>query len=98
LPDTEQFGRFGLFQAVALQDRVDLEDQLRLDEVFLGVRHTDVLEDIPPANFVSLPRHAVPLSSLLSNAIRSASWSRLLINSMSLFGVLRPVFDFFWKT
>ena len=37
LADAEQGGGFDLFQAALFHDRIDLEDQLRLDEVFLGV-------------------------------------------------------------
>src|SRR5271165_141573 len=93
LTDAKQIGSLHLFQTAILHDRVDLEYKLRLDQMLLRIRHTDVLEHIAASGFVSL----LVGHGCISLAICSASRSRCLISSMSRRGVSRPVFDFFWK-
>jgi hypothetical protein len=93
LADSEQADGLHLFEAASFQDGVNLEYQLRLDQMLFRVRHTDVLEHIAASEFVSL----LVTHGFLPLAIRSASRSRCLINSMSWRGVSRPVFDFFGK-
>src|SRR5260370_871532 len=78
-----------LFQAALFHDRIDLENQLCLDEVFFGIGQAKVFEDIAASDFVSLLAHIVSLE--ICSAWRSRCW----INSMSRRGVSRPVFDFF---
>ena len=65
LADAKKIGRFDLLQATIFHDLVDLEDQLCLDKVLLGIRHADIFEHVPAAGFVSLFRHgslSVPIS------------------------------------
>src|SRR6266567_1519268 len=93
LRDAEQLAGLDLFQLPILEDGVDFVDELRLDQMLLGVRQAEVFEDIAAAGFILLLSHySVPF------AICSASRSRCSINSMSRRGVARPVFDFFWNT
>ena len=44
LGHAEQLARFDLLQAAILENSVDFVDELRLDQVLFGVRHTQVLE------------------------------------------------------
>jgi hypothetical protein len=92
LADAEQRGRFDLFQAAPFHERVNLEDKLRLDEVFLCIWQAEILKHVPAPSFVSFLAHTA-----FSFAICSASRNLCLINSMSRRGVSRPVFDFFWN-
>jgi hypothetical protein len=45
--DPEKIGSLNLLQPAIFHDRVDLENELRLDQVFFGIRDADILEDIP---------------------------------------------------
>src|ERR1051326_7865233 len=92
LRDAEHFTSLNLFQAPLLHDAVDLEHELRLDQVLLGVGHADVLEHVTAADFISLFTH-----DFLALAICSASRKRWFTRSMSRRGVSRAVLDFFWK-
>jgi hypothetical protein len=92
LLDAKKIGRLDLFQAAMLQYAVDLENELRFDQVLFGIRQAEVRENIPASGFVCFLPH-----SSFSFAIRSASRRRRFINSMSMRGVSRPLFDFFWK-
>jgi hypothetical protein len=55
--DPEKIGSLNLFQAANFHDRVDLENEPRLYQVLFGIRHTDILEDIPVPGLVSLLPH-----------------------------------------
>lgn len=55
--DVEERGGLGLFEASALQDSVDLEDELRLDQVLFGVGDAEVLEDVSASDFVPILFH-----------------------------------------
>ena len=93
LANSEQLGSFHLLEAASFQDCVNLENQLCLNLMLLGVRHTDVLKDIIASNLMALfAAHCCP-----PLAICSASRNLCLINSMSRPGVCLPLFDFFWK-
>jgi hypothetical protein len=94
--DAEKISSFDLFQTTISDDCVDFENELRLDQVLLGIWQADLLkyvrapvEHIPARGLVFLPH------VLLSFAMRSASRRRRLINSMSGRAVSRPLFDFF---
>jgi hypothetical protein len=50
--DSEQIGSFDLFQATIFHNRVDLGYKLRLDQMLLGIRHTEILEHIAAASLV----------------------------------------------
>jgi len=50
LRDTEQFPGLDLFQTTLPHDGIDLVHELRLDQVLLGIRHAQVLEDVPAPN------------------------------------------------
>jgi hypothetical protein len=77
LADAEQRGGLGLFHAALFHDGVDLEDQLRLDQMIFRIRYADILEDIPAPDLIPFDAHGFsPI------AMRSASRSRCLINSM----------------
>ena len=89
LADAEEGSGLDLFQAALFHDRIDLEDQLCLDQVLFGVGQAEVFKYVAAAEFVILLAHIVPLA--ICSAWRSRSW----INSMSRRGVSRPVFDFF---
>src|ERR1017187_2907443 len=82
LANAKQSSGFYLFQAPLFHDGVDLEDQLRLNEVLFRVRYPNVLKHIAASGFVSLLAHG-----FLSLAICSASRSRCRIKSMSRRGV-----------
>ena len=89
----EQSGGLYLFQPASLQDSVDLEYQFSFDPMLFRIRYADVLKYIPTSDLVSL--FAAHGSISLANS--SASRKRCRISSMSLAGVARPVFDFFWN-
>jgi hypothetical protein len=57
LADAKEVGRLDLLQAPVFHDRFDLEDQLCLDKVLIGIRNADVFEHIPAAGFASLFGH-----------------------------------------
>jgi len=61
--DAEQTGGRRLCQAACFHDGLDLEHQLRLDQVFFPVRHTDLLEDLLPASGGWFLAHGVPDNS-----------------------------------
>ena len=46
LANIEQRGGLGLFHVALFHDGVDLEHQLRLDQMLIRIRHTDILEHI----------------------------------------------------
>src|SRR5712692_332215 len=92
LRDTEQFPGLDLFQTTLPHDGIDLVHELRLDQVLLGIRYAQVLEDVPAPNLSFHLTHGP-----LPFAICSASRSRCSISSVSRRGVSRPVFDFFWN-
>ncbi len=92
LADAEQTGGIGLFQAALLHERVNLEDELRLDHVLPRIRQAEIPEHVPAADFVLFLAHCS-----LSLSIRSTSRRRRLTSSMSRRGVSRPVCDFFRK-
>src|SRR5258708_4622841 len=92
LTDAEEICRLDLFQAAPFHECVDLENKLCLNEMFVRIRHTEILEHVSAAVFTSLFAHGI-----LSLAICSASRSRCFTSSRSRRAVSRPVFDFFWK-
>jgi len=47
LANAEQLGGFLLFQSALFHERVNLEYQLRFDEVLFRIRYADVFKDIP---------------------------------------------------
>jgi hypothetical protein len=49
LPHTENFGNLHLCHAAALEDRIDLQRELRLEEFLLGIGKTKVCKDVPAA-------------------------------------------------
>src|ERR1700722_3046259 len=55
LADSEQIGRFHLLESAFLQDRVNLEYELRLDQVLFGVGHADILEYVAAAGHERSP-------------------------------------------
>src|ERR1700728_2327484 len=54
LPDAEKLGGLDLFEAALLQEGVDLEDQLRLDQMLRGIWYAKILEHVPASDFVFL--------------------------------------------
>jgi hypothetical protein len=50
--DAEEIGGFGLLQAAFFHEAVDLEHELRLDQVLLRVRHAQILEHVPASGGV----------------------------------------------
>jgi hypothetical protein len=71
LADAEEVGGLDLFQAALSHERVDFENELRLDEVLVRIPQAEILEHVPATAFVSLLAHGS-----LSFAICSASRSR----------------------
>jgi hypothetical protein len=57
LADAKKIGRLDLFQATIFHDGVDLEHQLRLDEMLLGIWNADIFEHISAAGSVPLLSH-----------------------------------------
>jgi hypothetical protein len=53
LLDAEQIGGRGLFQTALFHDAVDLEDKLGLDQMLIGVLHTEILEHVPASGLIS---------------------------------------------
>jgi len=51
LANAERVGGLDLFQAAVFHDRVDFEHKLRLDQMFFGIRYTDIFEHIPASGF-----------------------------------------------
>jgi hypothetical protein len=78
LLDAEEISGLRLYQATLFYDRVDLEHELRLDQVLVGIRHAEILEQVAPSGFVSFLAHG-----FLSFAIRSASYRRFFTSSIS---------------
>jgi hypothetical protein len=70
LADAEQSRGLDLFQAAFFHDGVDFEDQFCFDEVFLGVRQSQILEHIATSGFVFVPCHEC--SSLVQDDTSSA--------------------------
>jgi hypothetical protein len=62
LADAEQGGGLDLFEAALFHDRVDLEDQLRLDQVLFGVGQAEIFEHVAASDFVSRFAHIVPFA------------------------------------
>jgi len=46
----QEIGRFGLFEATVLHDRINFEDELGLDQMLLGIWNPEVLEYVPDRN------------------------------------------------
>jgi len=59
LPGAEQGGGLDLFQAALFHDRIDLENQLCLDQVLFGVGQAEVFEDVAASYFVFPVAHIV---------------------------------------
>jgi len=59
LADAEQGSGLDLFQASFFHDRIDLEDQLCLDEVFFGVGQAEILKHVAASDFATLLAHIV---------------------------------------
>ena len=49
----DQTGRLDLFQSALLQNRVDFEDELRLDAMFVCFRLAEIIEHVPAADLLS---------------------------------------------
>jgi hypothetical protein len=63
--DPEKIGGLNLFQAANFHDLIDLENELRLYQVRFGIRHADILEDIPAPGLVSpLPHGSLSFAIL----------------------------------
>ena len=92
LANAKQTCGFDLFQAALFHNRVNLQHQLRLDKMLVGMGKAEVSEDIVASCFIICVAHG-----FLSLAICSASRKRCFTSAISRFGVSRPVFDFFWK-
>jgi hypothetical protein len=52
LADSEQGSGLDLFQATLFHDPIDLENQLGLDEMFLGIGQAKVFERVAASDFV----------------------------------------------
>jgi hypothetical protein len=87
LLDPEQLGGLNLLEPALLHQGVDLVDELRLDQVFLGIGKAEISEDIPAPHFVSI-FFFVMVAHLFT--MRSASRNGRLISSISALGVSRP--------
>jgi hypothetical protein len=73
LLDAEEIGGFGLLKAAPFHDRVDFVDQLRFDQMLLGIWDAKILKHVSASDFVAfLFPGSVPL------AICSASRRRLI--------------------
>jgi hypothetical protein len=59
LANAKQSGGFDLFHVTPFHNSVDFVYQLRLDQMLLGIRHSDILEDIPASDFVAFLAHGV---------------------------------------
>src|SRR6266851_3127798 len=90
LLDSQEISSCSLLETTILHDRVNFEDELRLDQMLFGIRNSEVLEYVSTSHLVRLLAHG-----FLPLAICSASRSRCSISSMSRRGVSRPLFDFF---
>jgi hypothetical protein len=86
LPDAEKLGRFGLFQAALFHERVNLEDELRFDEVLFRIRQAEILEHIPAPGLAPFLAHCSLAAGsdpnrgygrrLLPNSLRSPNQGR----------------------
>ena len=65
LAEPKQIGGLDLLKAALFGDRIDLEHELRLDEVFFRLRHTEVLENIAASRFVSFFAHGFTSFAIL---------------------------------
>ncbi len=90
LANPEPKRRLYLLHAAFFHQLVDLEDELGLHEMFLGVGESKVLKNIAAAQLIVFFTH--PCISL---AIPSASRSRLRIKSRFHCGVATPDLAFF---
>jgi hypothetical protein len=81
--DAEKVGSLNLLQAAIFHDRVDFENELRLDQVLFGIRHADVFEHIPAPGFVSRLPHCS-----LSFAICSATLTNIVMSPYHVEGSL----------
>src|SRR5271163_3464840 len=83
---------FGLpgAQLLGIEHLNDLRRQQRLGLAHVGVRIVEIAEDVAAA---AHDFHVIAGHCSISFRRRSRAW----IKSISCFGVLIPVFDFFWK-
>ncbi len=75
---------------LGIEDFDDLRRQQRLGLAHIGVGIAEVAEDVPAA---AHDLHGLISHCTISFTRRSRAWMR----SISCFGVLIPLFDFFWK-
>jgi hypothetical protein len=59
--DTQEITSLGLFETALFDDRVNFEDELGFDQMFLGIRNPEILEYVPATCLVSLLTHDFPL-------------------------------------
>jgi len=98
LPDPEDLPGLGLREAALPDEAVDLQRQIGLELLALGMGESEIAEDVAAAllhanSTVGLVHR--PLC--LSRTSRSATASRCLIRSRSCWDVAIPCVDFFWN-